>query len=86
MHPYAAICVKCSCPDTCTAEKIVAEQLSHVACVILEPLEVELSDAVDLVLAVLYMLAEVYSEVTMLPVSTILHVLSVVLPCLRSAA
>jgi hypothetical protein len=86
MYPKSAMNVECCCPDTCTTEKIVAEYLTDVARVILEPLQVELSDALDVILSVLVEFLEVDSEVAVLPVSIICDMLAIVAMCLRSAA
>ena len=86
MYPKAAIYVECCCPDTRTTEKIVAEYLAHITRVILEPLQVELSDALDVVFTVLIELLEVDSEVTVLPVCIVCDMLAVIAVCLRSAA
>ena len=76
MYPESTIYVKSCCPDSCTTEKVVAEHLTDVARVILEPFEVELSDAFDFVILVLVELAEVDSEMTVLPVCAIYLVVS----------
>jgi hypothetical protein len=85
MHPKTAIYVEGCSPDACTAEKVIAEHLSHIACIILEPFEVELSDSLDLVIAVFDELAKVYTEMTMLPICSISDVFSVITMCFRSA-
>jgi hypothetical protein len=40
MHPYPAIDILKSCPDTCTSEKIIAEKFPYMRRIFLEPLQV----------------------------------------------
>ena len=71
MYPKAAINVECCSPDAGTTEQVIAEDLSYITSIILELFEVEFAYTHDFVVAVLFELAEVYSEMAMLPVSIV---------------
>jgi hypothetical protein len=71
VYPETAVDVVSCSPDAVSAIKVIAVKLPHIARIILEPLEVYLTDAVDGVSVILMELTEIYSEMAMLPISLV---------------
>ena len=68
MYPQAAICVECGCPYPESAVEVIAVEFPYIARVILEPLEVDLPYTFYGMLVVFVELAEVDTEMAVVPV------------------
>ena len=85
VEPQAAVSVAHSGPDSGTAEEVIAEHLTHIGWVVLEPLEVEFANALDGVGIIIDIFAQVESEVGVVPVGVV-SLVHLSLPALGTAA
>ena len=85
VQPQSAVAVAHGRPHAGTLEEFVAENLAHVCRVVLEPLEVQLAHALQRVVLVIVVFAQVHAKVGMVPVGVVALVLLAV-PSLGTAA